>query len=96
MRGAQFKAHGKRGGVSNIETTKAAAWAVFEHHGGGAGIQSTHGMAVRRATRFKVNSPITSFMNISIIDMGLQSCHRFEQLLSSRRTLSHSCLRSRG
>jgi hypothetical protein len=36
-------------------TTKAAAWAVFQHHGGSSGnYNGIFGLAVRRPTRFKV------------------------------------------
>jgi hypothetical protein len=36
-------------------TTKAAAWAVFQHHGGSSGnYNRIYGLAVRRPTRFKV------------------------------------------
>lgn len=38
-------------------TTKAAAWAVFQHHGrGGVGLSQTHGSAVRCSTRFKIEA----------------------------------------
>jgi hypothetical protein len=36
------------------ETTKAAAWAVFQHHGGSTNYNRSCGIGVRRATRFKV------------------------------------------
>jgi hypothetical protein len=49
--------------------TKAAAWAVFQHHGGGGGVAAAaaaaatnysyrqcYGIAVRRATRFKIEA----------------------------------------
>jgi hypothetical protein len=36
-------------------TTKAAAWAIFQHHGGSSGnYNRIYGLAVRRPTRFKV------------------------------------------
>ena len=39
------------------ETTKAAAWAVFQRHGGGGlGLSQTQGSAVRRPTRFKIEA----------------------------------------
>jgi hypothetical protein len=39
------------------ETTKAAAWAVFQRHGGGGlGLSQTHGSAVQRPTRFKIEA----------------------------------------
>ncbi|KAG0576889.1 hypothetical protein KC19_5G115600 [Ceratodon purpureus] len=58
----QIRSHGKhpksgeQGHGGNKETTKAVAWAVFQHHEGGAGHSHTHGMAVRRPTRFKIEA----------------------------------------
>lgn len=49
--------HPKAAGGNAHETTKAAAWAVFNHHGGGGvGNSQTHGTAVRRPTRFKIEA----------------------------------------
>jgi len=58
--------------------TKAAAWAVFQHHGGGGGVAAAaaaaatnysyrqcYGIAVRRATRFKVT---THLLNSSSVE----------------------------
>ncbi len=58
--------------------TKAAAWAVFQHHGGGGGgaaaaaaaatnysYRQCYGIAVRRATRFKVT---THLLNSSSVE----------------------------
>ncbi len=57
--------------------TKAAAWAVFQHHGGGGGAAAAaaaatnysyrqcYGIAVRRATRFKVT---THLLNSSSVE----------------------------
>ncbi len=47
---------GCRGGSGHMSgTTKAAAWAVFQHHGGSSGnYNRIYGLAVRRPTRFKV------------------------------------------
>ncbi len=58
--------------------TKAAAWAVFQHHGGGGGgaaaaaaaatnysYRQCYGIAVRRATRFKVT---THLLNTSSVE----------------------------
>ncbi len=59
--------------------TKAAAWAVFQHHGGGGGggaaaaadaatnysYRQCYGIAVRRATRFKV---FTHLLNSSSVE----------------------------
>jgi hypothetical protein len=47
---------GCRGGSGHMSgTTKAAAWAVFQHHGCSSGnYDRIYGLAVRRPTRFKV------------------------------------------
>ncbi|XP_024377714.1 uncharacterized protein [Physcomitrium patens] len=43
--------------VDNQEARKAAAWAVFQHHGGGGINQCpAHGSAVRRPSRFKIEA----------------------------------------
>ncbi|CAK9237611.1 unnamed protein product [Sphagnum troendelagicum] len=42
-------------------TTKAAAWAVFQHHGGSSGnYNRIYGLAVRRPTRFKIEAQMKS------------------------------------
>lgn len=47
-------------GRGGSEMTKAVAWAVFQHHGeGGVGHGHTHGMGVRRPTRFKIEAMTT-------------------------------------
>ena len=58
--------HGKhhhRSEADHRETTKAAAWAVFQHHGGG-GVHRHHlnGHTMRRVTRFKIEAQMKHAM----------------------------------
>jgi hypothetical protein len=60
------------------ETTKAAAWAVFQHHGGSTNYNRSCGIGVRRATRFKVVAASPKIPS---------SSHLFSQEIAVRETV---------
>ncbi|CAK9861716.1 unnamed protein product [Sphagnum jensenii] len=71
------------------ETTKAAAWAVFQHHGGSTNYNRSCGIGVRRATRFKIEAQMTKNHGGGGHSEGLHAGGVATSLCSSSRTVKN-------